>query len=100
MRILRKHFSRFEPLNRQRQVGLGVLTRPPCVLDTLDGRGAVRRPCPTCRFMESLHLQPSDAHWDHEPEMPKPWEIKKGIFRFLARDKPKLINSEINLLSF
>ena len=30
----------------------------------------------------------------------KSWEIKKGIFRFPGRDKPKLINSEINVFEF
>ena len=52
------------------------------------------------RFVESLHLQPSDAHWDHEPEIPKSREIKKGFFRFRGRSKPKLINSEICVFEF
>ena len=70
VRILRKHFSRLEPLNRQRQVGLGVLTPPrPSGVSSLLG-GGVRTPSPTFRFVGSLHLQLSDAHWDHEPKAP------------------------------
>ena len=55
-------------------------------------------PRSTC--VGSLHLQLSDAHWDHEPEMPKSWEIKKGFFLFRGRSKPKLINSEICVFEF
>ena len=51
VRILRKETSRLEPQNRQRRVGLGVLTPPPCMLDTLEGRGGVRTPSPTFRFV-------------------------------------------------
>ena len=51
VRILRKHFSRLEPLNRQRQVGLGVLTPPrPSRVSSLLG-GGVRTPNPTFRFV-------------------------------------------------
>ena len=35
-------------LPTNRKVGLGVLTPPPGMLDTLDGRGGVRTPSPTC----------------------------------------------------
>ena len=48
----------------------------------------------------SLHLQQSDAHWDQVPEMPKSCEIKKGIFRFMGRGKPKLMNSENCVFEF
>ena len=51
VRILRNHFSRLEPLNRPGRVGLGVLTPPPHMVDTLDGRGRVRTPSPTFRFV-------------------------------------------------
>ena len=36
-----------EPLTTSRMVGLGVLTPPPGMLDTSDGRGGVRTPSPT-----------------------------------------------------
>ena len=36
------------PLPTNRKVGLGVLTPPPGLLDTSDGRGRVRTPNPTC----------------------------------------------------
>ena len=55
MGILRND-SRLEPLNRQRQVGLGVLTPPSSMLDTLDGRGVVRTPSPTFRFVGRASL--------------------------------------------
>ena len=43
------------PLPSNRKVGLGVLTPPPSMLDTLNGRGGVRTPSPTClwRFRDS-----------------------------------------------
>ena len=67
MRILRNNTSRFEPLNRQKRVGLGVFTPPrPSDVSSMPG-GGVRTPSPTFRFVGSLHLQQSDAHWDHEP---------------------------------
>ena len=52
------------------------------------------------RLMGCLDLQQSDAHWNHEPGMPKSWEIKKGFFRFRGRSKPKLRNSEIGVFEF
>ena len=49
-RILRND-SRLEPLNRQRQVGLGVLTPPrPSRVSSMLG-GGVRTPSPTFRFV-------------------------------------------------
>ena len=51
------------------------------------------------RVMGSLH-DSKIAHRGHEPEMPEPWAIKKGIFRFIGGDKPKLINSEIYVFEF
>ena len=62
-----------KPLNRQRRVGLGVLTPPrPSDVSSMPG-GGVRTPSPTFRFVGSLHLPPSDAHWDHEPKAQSPW---------------------------
>ena len=50
MRILRNKTSRFESLNRQRRVGLGVLTPPrPSDVSSMPG-GGVRTPSPTFRF--------------------------------------------------
>ena len=67
MKILRNKTSRFEPPNRQRWVGLGVLTPPrPFRVSSMLG-GGVRTPSPTFRFVGSLRLQQSVAHWDHEP---------------------------------
>ena len=52
MRILRNKTSRFEPLNRQKRVGLGVLTPPrPSDVSSSPG-GGVRTPGPTFRFVE------------------------------------------------
>ena len=49
--ILRNKTSRFEPLNRQRRVGLGVLTPPrPADVSSMPG-GGVRTPSPTFRFV-------------------------------------------------
>ena len=49
VRILRNKTSRFEPLNRQRRVGLGVLTPPrPSDVSSMPG-GGVRTPSPTFR---------------------------------------------------
>ena len=51
VRILRNKTSRFEPLNRQRRVGLGVLTAPrPSDVSSMPG-GGVRTPSPTFRFV-------------------------------------------------
>ena len=57
-------------------------------------------PAATRTFMGSLHLQQSDPHWNHEPTTPKSWEIKKGIFWFMGRGKPKLINSQSCVFEF
>ena len=50
-RDLRNKTSRFKPLNRQRRVGLGVLTPPrPSDVSSMPG-GGVRTPSPTFRFV-------------------------------------------------
>ena len=55
VRILRND-SRFEPLNRQRRVGLGVLTTPrPSRVSSLLG-GVVRTPSPTIGFVGRASL--------------------------------------------
>ena len=79
-RILRNKTSRFEPLNRQRRVGLGVLTPPRSSDASSMPGGGVRTPSPTFRFVESLHLQQSDAHWDHEPPLCV-WCPRFSVFR-------------------
>ena len=70
-RIRRNAISRFEPLNlggRQCRAGvspaLRARQREHCVGFADLGR---RDACPTFRFMGSLHLRQSDAHWDQEP---------------------------------
>ena len=51
VRILRNKISRFDPLNRQRRIGLGVLTPPrPSDVSSMPG-GGVRTPSPTFRLM-------------------------------------------------
>ena len=106
VRIPRKH-SRFEPLNRK--AGDVAQASSPASSPGVPPGGragsetlpqlAAGTDCAT-RFAGSLHLQQSDAHWDHEPETPRSREIKSGIFRIVERCKPKLINSEICFFEF
>ena len=51
MRIRTTGFLRFERLNRQRQVGLGVLTPPRPSRESSIPGGGVRTPSPTFRFV-------------------------------------------------
>ena len=48
---LRNKTSRFEPLNRPRQVGRGVLTAPRLSVASSKSGGGVRTPSPTFRFV-------------------------------------------------
>ena len=51
MRIPQNESSRFEPLNRPRQVGRGVLTAPRLSVASSKSGGGVRTPSPTFRFV-------------------------------------------------
>ena len=76
MRIPRKHFSRFEPPNRQRQVGLGVLTPPrPSRVSSMPG-GGVRTPSPTFRFV--VRRAVSRAVWKLPSPRPSPHSFVVG----------------------